>query len=114
MYNIFIKSIILLVSIQAFSQEKQEIDVDFYFKSNDTIKNLKEVAVIGKSDKGKSSINRAGIKPLDLPQAIQVIGNEIIFQQQSIRLKQYSGMIYLFIQATPLFQGVSCDLLTNL
>ena len=88
MYNIFIKSIILLVSIQAFSQEKQEIDVDFYFKSNDTIKNLKEVAVIGKSDKGKSSINRAGIKPMDLPQAIQVIGNEIIFQQQSIRLSE--------------------------
>ena len=88
MYNIFIKSIILLVSIQAFSQEKQEIDVDFYFKSNDTIKNLKEVAVIGKSDKGKSSINRAGIKPMDLPQAIQVIGNEIIFQQQSSRLRE--------------------------
>lgn len=88
MYNIFIKSIILLVSIQAFSQEKQEIDVDFYFKSNDTIKKLKEVAVIGKSDKGKSSINRAGIKPMDLPQAIQVISNEIIFQQQSIRLNE--------------------------
>ena len=88
MCNTFIKSIILLISIQAFSQEKQEIDVDFYFKSNDTIKNLKEVAVIGKSDKGKSSINRAGIKPLDLPQAIQVISNEIIFQQQSIRLSE--------------------------
>ena len=88
MYNIFIKSIILLISIQAFSQEKQEIDVDFYFKSNDTIKKLKEVAVIGKSDKGKSSINRAGIKPMDLPQAIQVISNEIIFQQQSIRLNE--------------------------
>lgn len=88
MCNTFIKSIILLVSIQAFSQEKQEIDVDFYFKSNDTIKNLKEVAVIGKSDKGKSSINRAGIKPMDLPQAIQVISNEIIFQQQSIRLSE--------------------------
>ena len=26
----------------------------------------------------------------------------------------FSGLIYLFIQATPLFQGVSCDLLTNL
>lgn len=88
MCNTFLKSIIILTSIQAFSQEKQEIDVDFYFKSNDTIKNLKEVAVIGKSDKGKSSINRAGIKPLDLPQAIQVIGNEIIFQQQSIRLSE--------------------------
>jgi iron complex outermembrane receptor protein len=88
MYNAFIKSIILVISIQAFSQEKQEIDVDLYFKSNDTIKNLKEVAVVGISDKGKSSINRAGIKPMDLPQAIQVIGNEIIFQQQSIRLSE--------------------------
>jgi iron complex outermembrane receptor protein len=88
MYNAFIKSIIILASIQAFSQEKQEIDVDLYFKSNDTIKSLKEVAVVGKSEKGKSSINRAGIKPMDLPQAIQVIGNEIIFQQQSIRLSE--------------------------
>jgi iron complex outermembrane receptor protein len=88
MYKAFLKSIILVISIQAFSQEKQEIDVDLYFKSNDTIKNLKEVAVVGKSDKGKSSINRAGIKPMDLPQAIQVIGNEIIFQQQSIRLSE--------------------------
>ena len=88
MYKTFLKSIIILASIQAFSQEKQEIDVDLYFKSNDTIKSLKEVAVVGKSDKGKSSINRAGIKPMDLPQAIQVIGNEIIFQQQSIRLSE--------------------------
>lgn len=88
MYKAFLKSIIILASIQAFSQEKQEVDVDLYFKSNDTIKSLKEVAVVGKSEKGKSSINRAGIKSMDLPQAIQIIGNEIIFQQQSIRLSE--------------------------
>jgi iron complex outermembrane receptor protein len=65
-----------------------ETDYAQYFIQLDTVKSLREVAVIGKSDKGKSSVNRAGIKPMDLPQAIQVIGNEIIFQQQSIRLSE--------------------------
>lgn len=88
MYKTLIKTIILFVSIQVYSQDKHEADIDLYFKSYDTIKNLKEVTVVGKTDKGKSSINRAGIKPMDLPQAIQVIGNEVIFQQQSIRLSE--------------------------
>ena len=83
--NIF-KTIALLLSIQAVSQEKTNEEFENYFTENDTVKNLKEVAILGKNDKGKSSVNRAGIKPLDMPQAIQVIGNEIIFQQQSIRL----------------------------
>mgnify|MGYP000509381588 FL=1 len=83
--NIF-KTIALLLSLQAVSQEKTNEEFENYFTENDTVKNLKEVAILGKNDKGKSSVNRAGIKPLDMPQAIQVIGNEIIFQQQSIRL----------------------------
>lgn len=83
--NIF-KTIALLLSLQAASQEKTNEEFENYFTENDTVKNLKEVAILGKNDKGKSSVNRAGIKPLDMPQAIQVIGNEIIFQQQSIRL----------------------------
>lgn len=83
--NIF-KSIALLLSLQAVAQEKTNEEFENYFTENDTVKNLKEVAILGKNDKGKSSVNRAGIKPLDMPQAIQVIGNEIIFQQQSIRL----------------------------
>ena len=83
--NIF-KTIALLLSLQAVSQEKTNEEFENYFTENDTVKNLKEVAILGKNDKGKSSVNRAGIKPLDMPQAIQVIGNEIIFQQQSVRL----------------------------
>src|SRR5574343_361132 len=83
--NIF-KTIALLLSLQAVSQEKTNEEFENYFTENNTVKNLKEVAILGKNDKGKSSVNRAGIKPLDMPQAIQVIGNEIIFQQQSIRL----------------------------
>ncbi|WP_288984137.1 TonB-dependent siderophore receptor [uncultured Flavobacterium sp.] len=83
--NIF-KTIALLLSLQAVSQEKTNEEFENYFTENDTVKNLKEVAILGKNDKGKSSVNRAGIKPLDMPQAIQVIGNEIIYQQQSVRL----------------------------
>lgn len=86
MYKNIFKSIALLLSLQAVAQEKTNEEFENYFTENDTVKNLKEVAILGKNDKGKSSVNRAGIKPLDMPQAIQVIGNEIIFQQQSIRL----------------------------
>ena len=57
-----------------------------YFPKNDTVRRLKEIIVEAKSNPSKSSVNRAGIKTMDLPQAIQVIGTDIIQQQQSVRL----------------------------
>ncbi|WP_339654499.1 TonB-dependent siderophore receptor [Flavobacterium frigidarium] len=57
----------------------------------DTIKNkkgesLKEVLV--KANQQKRTINavRSGLKPMDIPQSVQVIGSEVITQQQAIRL----------------------------
>jgi iron complex outermembrane receptor protein len=88
MYKIILPIAALFCILSSFGQDKMETDYAQYFIQLDTVKSLREVAVIGKSDKGKSSVNRAGIKPMDLPQAIQVIGNEIIFQQQSIRLSE--------------------------
>mgnify|MGYP000449833960 FL=1 len=74
---------LIVFSSVTFAQEDEEVhSIFFEFDKY----NLKEVAILGKNDKGKSSVNRAGIKPLDMPQAIQVIGNEIIYQQQSVRL----------------------------
>jgi iron complex outermembrane receptor protein len=56
---------------------------------NDTVKNkrgeiLQEVIV--NQQKNIPSVIRSGIKPLDLPQSLQVIGSIVIEQQQSVRL----------------------------
>ena len=86
MYKNIFKSIVLLSSLQAVSQENLNDVSENYFTANDTVKKLKEVVIEAKNNPSKSSVNRAGIKEKDLPQAIQVIGAEIIQQQQSIRL----------------------------
>ena len=86
MYKNIFKSIVLLSSLQAVSQENLNDISENYFTENDTVKKLKEVVIEAKNNPSKSSVNRAGIKEKDLPQAIQVIGTEIIQQQQSIRL----------------------------
>jgi iron complex outermembrane receptor protein len=58
---------------------------------SDTIKNkkggtLQEVIITTTQQKKTISVLRSGLKPMDTPQSIQIIGNEIIEQQQSIRL----------------------------
>ena len=73
-------------SLQAISQENLNDVSEYNFTENDTVKKLKEVVIEAKNNPSKSSVNRAGIKEKDLPQAVQVIGTEIIQQQQSIRL----------------------------
>ncbi len=86
MYKNIFKSIVLLSSLQAVSQENLNDVSENYFTENDTVKKLKEIVVGSKNNSSKSSVNRAGIKEIDLPQALQVINSEIIQQQQSVRL----------------------------
>lgn len=86
MYKNIFKSIVLLFSLNAIAQENPNDVSENYFTVNDTVKKLKEVVVTAKNNPSKSSVNRAGIKEKDLPQAVQIIGSEIIMQQQSIRL----------------------------
>ncbi|RAK20599.1 iron complex outermembrane receptor protein [Flavobacterium aquaticum] len=86
MYKNILKTIVLLSSLQAIAQENPNDVSENYFTVNDTVKKLKEVVVTAKNNPSKSSVNRAGIKEKDLPQAVQVIGTEIIQQQQSVRL----------------------------
>ncbi len=67
----------------------------YYFASdsiksvNDTVKKkgqqLKEVIVTG-NKLPKVTALRSGLKPMDTPQSVQVIGSEVIEQQQAIRL----------------------------
>ncbi len=57
----------------------------------DTIKKrkgetLQEVIVRTNQQKKQISVLRSGLKPMDVPQSIQVIGSDLIEQQQSIRL----------------------------
>jgi len=86
-YKLF-PTLALFICGISFSQEAQTFD-DFYAE-NDTVKKrkgeiLNEVIISNKQQK-TPSVARSGIKPLDLPQSFQVIGNTIIEQQQSIRL----------------------------
>lgn len=58
---------------------------------NDTVKNkkgevLNEVKITANKLKKPISAARSGIKVMDLPQSVQIIGNEVIEQQQAIRL----------------------------
>ena len=90
MYKYRLLSVLAFISIaNCFSQETSSID-DFY-AINDTVKIrkggiLNEVKVTSKNQKVQPTIIRSGIKPMDLPQSVQVIGSSIIEQQQPIRL----------------------------
>ncbi|MBG6111263.1 iron complex outermembrane receptor protein [Flavobacterium sp. CG_9.10] len=58
---------------------------------SDTVKNkkggiLKEVIITQNQQKKPVSALRSGLKPMEIPQSVQIIGAEIIEQQQSIRL----------------------------
>ena len=84
----YLSIVILLMTSHSFAQSA--INSDDYYALNDTVKSRKmqlldEVVIVTKQQKNPS-ITRSGIKPLDLPQNFQVIGNAMIEQQQSIRL----------------------------
>ncbi|PKB15672.1 TonB-dependent siderophore receptor [Flavobacterium sp. 5] len=80
------------------SNSSQSNDKELYYFSSDTIKSandtvkkrkgqeLKEVIVTGNKPQKPVSALRSGLKPMDIPQSVQVIGSEIIEQQQAIRL----------------------------
>jgi iron complex outermembrane receptor protein len=98
MRNILTLSLTLVFSLAGFAQEDaNDIENDYTFTAfnspSDTIKNkkggiLKEVIVTPYQQKKSVSALRSGLKPLDVPQSIQIIGNEVIEQQQSIRLSE--------------------------
>ena len=71
---------------------KETKEIEAYMETAiDTVKNkkgqiLKEVVVSSNKEKKTVSALRSGLKPMDTPQSVQIIGSEIISQQQSIRL----------------------------
>ncbi len=91
-------AVALLFSLSSLAQEvasaaKNDIFDELIISNMDTIRNrkgeiLQEVIINGRKAQKEVSVTRSGIKPMDLPQSIQVIGNEIITQQQTIRLSE--------------------------
>ncbi|MFV8371364.1 TonB-dependent siderophore receptor [Flavobacterium sp. LB2P74] len=98
MKYIFLPTLTLLFSLSCFAQESANASEtknynETTFSEVDTIKNkkgglLKEVIITVNKDKKPVSALRSGLKPMDTPQSVQVIGAEIIAQQQSIRLSE--------------------------
>ena len=96
MRYILLPTISLLFCLSSQAQETANISKinptdEAVFTNLDTIKNkkggtLKEVIVTKNQTKKTVSAVRSGIKPIDLPQSIQVVGSEVIEQQQAIRL----------------------------
>ena len=96
MKHILFPTLTLLFCLSAEAQETASASENSNIIENfdivsDTVKNkkggiLKEVIVKQNLQKKPVSALRSGLKPMDIPQSVQIIGAEIIEQQQSIRL----------------------------
>jgi iron complex outermembrane receptor protein len=96
MKNTFLFTIILLFTLNARSQETaSNIEVvkekESYSTENDTVKNkkgqiLEEVIVTKKQQEMPLSVERSGIKPMDLPQSTAIIGQATLKNQQVVNL----------------------------
>ncbi|MEP7094900.1 MAG: Plug domain-containing protein, partial [Flavobacterium sp.] len=79
------------LSLASYSQDSQ--NNDYASAINDTVKNkkgeiLKDVIITTNREPKPVTAVRSGLKPMDNPQAIQVISSEVINQQQAIRLSE--------------------------
>ena len=96
MKKILLPTLTLIYCLHGFAQEtasatEKTDSVETFETFYDTIKNkkrviLKEVVITPNQQPKPVTALRSGLKPMDTPQSVQVIGNEIIEQQQSIRL----------------------------
>ena len=81
------------LSFISYSQDRSDNNNDTASAINDTVKNkkgeiLNEVIVTKSKEPKPVTAVRSGLKPMDNPQTVQVIGSEIIEQQQAIRLSE--------------------------
>ncbi|WP_163397711.1 TonB-dependent siderophore receptor [Flavobacterium fluviatile] len=84
--------VLSFVSFISYSQNKAS-DTDSASAINDTVKKkkgqeLNEVIVTGNKHQKPVTALRSGLKPMDTPQSVQVIGSDVIEQQQAIRLSE--------------------------
>ncbi|MBS7230785.1 TonB-dependent receptor [Flavobacterium psychroterrae] len=88
-YNLLL--VLSLISFASYSQ--QYTSAESTSTANDTVKNkkgeaLNEVLITANKPKKPIEAARSGIKVMDLPQSVQIIGSEIISEQQAIRLSE--------------------------
>ncbi len=87
---ILLSSVALLLSTASFAQDSFSNTSEDSSIENDTVKKkrkvLGEVTVTANQQRKPISAVRSGLKPMDNPQSLQVLGSEIIEQQQSVRL----------------------------
>lgn len=86
------------ITIEAEGLKKQTQDIKVVanestkvtFTLEEQMETLKEIVIVIKDSPNKRKVSavRSGLKPMDIPQSIQTIDNEIIVQQQSIRLSE--------------------------
>lgn len=96
MLKIVLRSIVFFSAFTSFAQYSPTANADAYPETatieNDTVKNKKggilQEIVLTSEHNDNGSVIRGEIKPLDLPQSVQVIDNEVITQQQAIRLSE--------------------------
>ena len=60
------------------------------FTLEEQMETLKEIVIVIKESPNKRKVSavRSGLKPMDIPQSMQTIDNEVIAQQQAIRLSE--------------------------
>lgn len=102
MKNILLPLCFILCALNSQAQDlaTNSHDSDLYYFSSDTIKTandtvkrkksqeLQEVIINGKQHQKPVSALRSGIKPMDIPQSLQIIDGVLIEQQQAIRLSE--------------------------
>ena len=83
--------VLSFISVATYSQDYAKAENTS--TANDTVKNkkgeiLNEVLITANKPKKPIEAARSGIKVMDLPQSVQIIGSEIIQEQQAIRLSE--------------------------
>ncbi|MRX40106.1 TonB-dependent siderophore receptor [Flavobacterium sp. LC2016-23] len=87
-------TLLLVLSFLSFASYSQEYTTaENTSVANDTVKNkkgeiLNEVLITTNREPKPVTAVRSGLKPMDNPQSLQVIGAEVIEQQQAIRLSE--------------------------
>lgn len=86
------------ITIEAEGLKKQTKDIKVVanettkitFTLEEQMEILREIVIVIKESPNKRKVSavRSGLKPMDIPQSIQIIDNEIIVQQQAIRLSE--------------------------
>ena len=86
------------ITIEAEGLKKQTQDIKVVanettkvtFNLEEQMETLREIVIVIKESPNKRKVSavRSGLKPLDIPQSMQTIDNEIIAQQQAIRLSE--------------------------